>query len=311
MAKGVDGLPRDAATEHPHDMKFGDHLLPFCALVLLPGVAAAQTTNSWLAGNGNHWTNSANWSLGVVPDSSHEALVPGTNKNEYVGGDIVIDGDAHARNITANAGTYAFIITNGGTLTLHLSGNSIFTAGTGTRAFAIHAGSALIDASGGGNCIRAFLNVHEGAMLSGFDDFRTGATVMIDGGVWTPGSLAAAGTGKVVLNQAHVQMKRGTLRLALFGDGVARCFEFVTKENSSSLDLSGGNIVLVPQDGYVPRAGHSYVLWKETVPALAIVAGDGRNIAVEGHPGIALDLRAWSSEGRITIGNPGTAIVVR
>jgi len=47
--------------------------------ILLGLSAQAQTTNTWLGGHPgqeNDWLTAANWSLGEVPDATHDAVIP-------------------------------------------------------------------------------------------------------------------------------------------------------------------------------------------------------------------------------------------
>ena len=294
-------------------MKTNTTILALCAFMLLQGAVMAQApVNTWLSGNGNYWTNAANWSLGVVPDSTQQVFVPGTNANQYAGGDIIVDSAAYANSLALNAGTYAFNVTNGGTLTVYLGGNSIFTAGSGTRTFNIYAGSALVDAApnGAGNCVRAYLNIYSGATVTGFDDFRTGAKVTIDGGTWTPATLTTAGS--IVFNtEAGIELKSGTLYLGIFNNNSVRYFNILSTSVNSALDFSGGNIVLVPKVGYVPKPGHAFTLWNDGGTGTTFTPGNGRNISIQGHPDASFDLSRWASTGTIVVMNRGTLVTVR
>jgi hypothetical protein len=289
-------------------MKTNRIIMTLCLIVLLRGAGMAQmVTNTWLSGNGNHWTNAANWSLGSVPESTQQALVPGP----YTGGDIIIDGPAFAYNFYLNAGTYAVNITNGGVLTVYQTGNSIYTTGTGYRTFNVFADSALVDAAakGAGNYVRAFLNIYSSATVTGFDDFRTGSKVTLEGGTWTPATLAVAGS--IAMNTAAVELNAGTLYLGLFGDGSVRYFNIIAAAAGPTLDFTGGNIVLVPQNGYVPKAGHSYTLWVDGGTGTTFLPGTGQNISVQGYPEVSFDLSQWASSGTLVVRNSGTLVTVR
>lgn len=302
-------------------MKIKSVFLTLCILTLFQGNGLAD--NFWIAGNGNYWTNSANWSQGVVPDATTSVNVPGTNTNQYVGGDIIVDSPAFAKEIKLYAGTYAFHITNGVTLTLSGGGNAIFTTGSGIRTINIYTNSSLVDGALNldANCVRASLNIYSGATVLGFDDFRSGSQVKIAGGSWIPAKLSAAGS--IILNDATVLLESGTLYLGLHGNNSVRWFNLFDKaaptpqvpnppDTHPKLTLSGGNIVLVPQGGYVPKAGHSYTLVVNNNPTGGeFIIGSGTSVSIQGYPALSFDYSEWQTLGKLTVMNMATMIIVK
>src|SRR5690606_31781229 len=66
------------------------NLLFMCLLMRM--LSASGQTNTWDGSESNLWTNASNWSLNVVPTSSHDALIP-------TGSTVVLTGSADVRSL--------------------------------------------------------------------------------------------------------------------------------------------------------------------------------------------------------------------
>ncbi len=88
------------------------------------------TTNTWTGAAGNDWGNSANWSSAVVPDASHNVVIPIGEFPEYSG-----SGSCHNLTIAVGGGlTLSGTITVGGNVTIESdvsSSGSLIYSGSG------------------------------------------------------------------------------------------------------------------------------------------------------------------------------------
>src|SRR5690606_1502173 len=108
-------------------------------ICLLLGMFSASGQNIWEGDVNNLWSNSANWSLGVVPNSTHDVIIPTGSTVELTStGNVLsveLQGNAHlilnaVLNLGAdsNLGPNTTVTWNSGSITGVLSSNVTLTA---------------------------------------------------------------------------------------------------------------------------------------------------------------------------------------
>jgi hypothetical protein len=99
---------------------------------LAEGGADQRTTNTWDGSSGTDWYTGANWSLGHVPATTEDVVIPQVTNNNFP----VLAGLATINSLTINSGTRTTLAVTTGTLTVqnyfNCYGNLTMTSSSGS-----------------------------------------------------------------------------------------------------------------------------------------------------------------------------------
>ena len=272
-----------------------------CALLLSIG-STAEATRTWVSGNTGNWSNTANWSGGVLPTTTETAQINNGNAtldtSQQVG--QLLMGDAAATDVGV------LNITNGSNLTVSKASSELFTlvkvsgasgtvnqsagtvsvyspgyAGTGeTRLVSASSttGTAIYNLSGTGILDTEVLSKGNAANSSAQFN-ATGGTLVIRNMIYRFG-LNSAGGG---FNQGQATLEIGaidTIKAITFGNstnamdytvgtGGTMDFDIASATSFDSIlqygnyaNTAGATLQVDLLGGYTPTVGSTFDVWK-------------------------------------------------
>ena len=249
------------------------------------------------AADGN-WLNPINWSDEKLP-------TPGTNGPDddrvpTSSDEISLDGNA----VTV-AGPAVYddfnVPDTGGSLTINSGGylttNGGFYGAWGLSSITINSGGTFFNNPNSAEQIRSTTNLNTGGTLEGFTRLRN--PLNINGGTFKPWNQVAPNGFEI---DSILNLNAGIIELDVFSGGGSGSEYFdVFSGDTLNINNPAGEIVLVPQGGYIPTPGDSFDLWESlgTVNFLS----DASNISIQGYS-YEWDLSQFASDGILSIAIP-------
>ncbi len=278
-------------------------LMTGTALLLFVQPAAGQVVE-WLGNVNGSWTTSGNWSGGAEPTSTDNVLI-----NSMVGGisPVTLDGaPGEAGDLTIGDDDLAgLFITNDGVLTT----NGVVTLGNGSASHGVviingedsewnSFGEVLIGDSGSG-----VLHIVNGGALTNSGE------VAIGWGVDATGSVVVSGTGSIWANT-------GTILIGIDGQGDLRIEDGGYVQSSTVAVGTESNLhestVLVDDATWaVSELITGSARFEVRNGAVVTNSGTGATLGTQNgmHTDLIVDGGEWETNGPMTIGRDGSALI--
>lgn len=225
-----------------------------CILFILTGSDQLfAQTNTWDGSTSGNWNTSSNWSLNVVPTSSHDVVIP-----DGITATITVNTAAVCKSLTMNGGGSANTLTISGTNSLTVTNGITMGAGSGTndhKTLSVNSGTltaaSLTMTATGGSSRQTRLSISTGTVnISGnismgannFFNFSSNGTLNVGGNI--SGGTLNPSTGTVNFNGSSAQVITGAATSNFYNVTINKDASSQTVTNSGNAITVGGSLTV-------------------------------------------------------------------